>query len=353
MFNTKNKHDYLTRPHIDDVWENFDYIALMVGAGDDTAMLIAECYERGIRIDALVFCDTGSEFPHTYKFVEYLKKWCEEKKWSKVVTLRKFDKFKQPLSVIGLCQTYNTLPAAAFGAKSCSMRFKVETADVYFNNNYDCWQAWGVEGKGTKISTHTGKILRLVGLNADEERRVNGWKPQDKWVQSFPLFDWDIGEAESCAVERVGLYYPGKSSCTVCPHLTHGEIAMLRDKYPDKFQESLDIESAYIEHNRVDYDTILLNEHVTYEQVANMSKEQYAAFDRIHEGMSVDEFVENYNSEDVLMSLKFDGIISTDPESTTVGLGRRKTWEQKLAEYDANPGNYKRMTDTKPCECGR
>jgi len=287
-----NKHDYTERPHIDDVWNSFDYRVVMCGMGDDTVMLIAELYERGMEPDELIFCDTGSEFPHTYKFIEYLTKWCERNNWSKVVTLRKFDKFKQPLSVISLCQAQDTLPAAAFGAKSCSLRFKVETADKYFNNNLDCWKAWGVTGKGKKISTHTGKILRLVGLNADEETRVAGWKPQDKWVQLFPLYDWDIGEAESEMVEMRDLYYPGKSSCTICPHLTHGEIAMLRDDYPVKFQEALAIEAKYIEVNKKE-------------------------------------------------------------DSTTVGLGRGKTWATKLAEYDANPSKYKRLSDTKPCECGR
>ena len=256
-----NKHDFKERPVFSQkLWDSFDHRVVMGGMGDDTAMMIAELYDRGFEPDEIVFCDTGSEFPHTYEFINHLQKWCAERKWSKVVILKKLDKFKQPLSVISMVTAQKTLPAAAFGSKSCSSRFKIETANKYFNNNPTCWSAWGVDkprpiikmyensigvvgwenktGKGTPIKQHTGKILRLVGINFDEPSRVSNWSPQNKWVQVFPLFDWVIGELESEAVERVGLYYPGKSSCTVCPNMTHGEIAMLRDDYP-KYTNSL------------------------------------------------------------------------------------------------------------------
>lgn len=67
-----NKHNYKYRPNIDDVWDDFDYKILMAGNGDDTAMLIAELFVRGYEPDEIIFCDTGSELPHTYEFTIYL-----------------------------------------------------------------------------------------------------------------------------------------------------------------------------------------------------------------------------------------------------------------------------------------
>lgn len=323
-----NRHDFTERPiFTQELWDSFEYRVVMGGMGDDTVMMIAEMYERGFEPDEIVFCDTGSEFPHTYELIEFLQNWCKEKKWSKVVILKKLDKFKDPLSVISMVSSQNTLPAAAFGSKSCSLRFKVETADKYFNNSPDCWKAWGVDkprpivkmyenslgiigwetktGKGTPIKQHTGKILRLVGINFDEPERVNGWKNEPKWTQDFPLFDWGIGEAESEAVERVGLYYPGKSSCTICPYLTHGEIAMLHDDYPVKYQESIDIEDNYRKHNLIES-----------------------------------------AQDDLFGDDSFD--------NTVLGLGGRngKTRGQMLKEYQDNPQHYKQSTNKKPCECG-
>jgi len=301
-----NKHDFKIRPHIDDVWDSFDFKVVMCGMGDDTVMLIAELYDRGMEPDELVFCDTGSEFPHTYKFIGILQKWVDDKQWSKLVILKKLDKFQTPLSVISLCKNQSTLPSAAFGEKTCSLRFKTETADLYFNNHKKCWKSWGVGKKGTKTSAHTGKILRMIGINSDEPRRVKSWKNQPKWTQSFPLFDWGIGDFESTKVEKVGLYYPGKSSCTVCPYMTHPEIATLRDSYPKIYQESLEIEKAY--------------------------------------------------REKFLIKSKTDDLFGDESyENSVLGLGgiKGKTWPQMMQEYDAHPQRYKRMTSNMICnECG-
>lgn len=226
-------------------WNETSFRAVMGGMGDDTAMLIAELYKRGYEPDEIVFCDTGSEFEHTYEFIDHLTMWCELMNWSKVVVINKFDKNGLPLSVIDKAESDNTLPAAAFGKKTCSLRFKTETADKYFNNHPEVWKAWGVSGKGKSLETHVGSILRIVGINADEHHRSNSWSPEHKWVQIFPLIEWDVGEFES-DVESIGLYYPGKSSCICCPHLTGSELVMLRDRYPDEFIRVVNIESNFI-----------------------------------------------------------------------------------------------------------
>lgn len=238
------------RPDFKTAWDATSFRVVMGGMGDDTAMMIAEMYQRGFEPDEIVFCDTGSEFQHTYDFIGYLRSWCNEKKWSKVIVLRKWDKDGNPLSVIESAERDNTLPAAAFGSKSCSLRFKVETADKYFNNHPRAHSAWGVTGKGQRLDTHTGSILRIVGINADEPDRAAKWNPEHKWVQVFPLVDFGIGEGESKAVNEVGLYYPGKSSCLCCPHMSGKEIYNLKIIYPEDYNRIKKMEQNYISYNR-------------------------------------------------------------------------------------------------------
>jgi 3'-phosphoadenosine 5'-phosphosulfate sulfotransferase (PAPS reductase)/FAD synthetase len=238
---------FTNRPDFNHAWRATDYRVVMGGMGDDTAMLIAELYKKRCEPNEIVFCDTGSEFQRTYTFIKFLKIWCENRKWSKVTVLKKVDKFGAPLALIDMVEVNKTLPAAAFGAKSCSFRFKTETADLYFNNNKECFKAWGITRKGSRLNSHTGSILRLIGLNADEPGRVDKWAPEHKWVQSFPLYDWGVGEKESSAVEEVGLYYPGKSSCIMCPHLTGPELLSLENEEPDNFKRVAQIEKTYQE----------------------------------------------------------------------------------------------------------
>lgn len=236
---------FTERPHFEEAWAATTFRVVMAGMGDDTTMMLAEMYKRGFEPDEIVFADTGSEHQHTYKFIKHITRWCEERNWSKVVVLHKFDKNGKPLSVIETAERDNTLPGAAFGIKSCTMRFKTETADKYFNNNPDCWKAWGVAGKGRRLSSHTGSILRIVGINADEPERAENWRPEHKWTQVFPLFDWDIGEHESDAVEEVGLYLPGKSSCICCPHMSGKELYNLKVMYPDDYARIKRMEANY------------------------------------------------------------------------------------------------------------
>lgn len=237
---------FTKRPDFREAWEATEFRVVMAGMGDDTVMLIAELYEMGFEPDEIVFCDTGSEFGHTYEFIGFLRSWCQENKWSKVVILRKTDREGNPLSVIGTAEKDGTLPAAAFGSKACSMRFKTETADKYFNNHPAAWKAWGVDKKGRPLNTHTGSILRMVGINADETHRFKGWEPQDKWVQVYPLADLGVGENESDAVLRVGLYYPGKSSCYCCPHMNGKEIYDLKMNSHEDYLRIKALEDNYI-----------------------------------------------------------------------------------------------------------
>ena len=278
------------RPTFEVAWALTDFHVIMGGMGDDTAMMIAEMYERGYEPDEIVFCDTGSEFKHTYEFISRLQSWCAEKNWSKVVVLKKLDANGDPLSVIATVERDKTLPPPAFGKKSCSARFKTETGDLYFNNHPKAWKAWGAPGKGKRLDSHKGVILRAVGINADEPGRAAKWSPQHKWVQVFPLVDWDIGERESTAVGRVGLYYPGKSSCICCPNLTGGELAMLRDDYPEDFQRIVNIEKVYQENQMT-------------------------------------------------------------PDSTTIGLFRSQTIAMKLEAYDRNPRMCTSLEQDKCQEC--
>ncbi|MDN0012506.1 hypothetical protein [Providencia stuartii] len=118
------------RPSFEKAWSATSFRVVMAGMGDDTAMLIAEMYKRGYEPDEIVFCDTGSEFEHTYHFIGWLRSWCNEKKWSKVVVLRKWDKDGNPLSVIETAEkkTRYLPPHLAANHAHCDLKLRPLTS---------------------------------------------------------------------------------------------------------------------------------------------------------------------------------------------------------------------------------
>ncbi len=56
------------------------------GGTNSTAMLI-ECVNRGIKVDLILFADTGGERPHTYKYIEMFSRWLVGKGYPAIITV--------------------------------------------------------------------------------------------------------------------------------------------------------------------------------------------------------------------------------------------------------------------------
>ena len=59
------------------------------GGKDSTAMLLM-LLEKNIKIDEIIFCDTGKEFPAMYRHIEKVRKYI--KKYNKDITILRNDK---------------------------------------------------------------------------------------------------------------------------------------------------------------------------------------------------------------------------------------------------------------------
>lgn len=72
------------REHIEDSKKS---IVSFSGGKDSTAMLLM-MLERGMKIDYILFCDTGMEFPQMYEHIERVNSYIGEK-YGKMVTVLK------------------------------------------------------------------------------------------------------------------------------------------------------------------------------------------------------------------------------------------------------------------------
>jgi len=203
-------------------------IASYGGGTNSTAELI-ECVNRKVKVDLILFADTGGERPETYEYVKMFSAWLVAHGYPAIVWV------KAPnVTLEQDCLRRNALPALAYGWKTCSQRFKIQPQDKYVNNWDLAKNAWK-KGKD---------VVKLVGYDAGETNRAIGKNRDKKYKYRFPLIEWDI-DRNGCieVIKKAGLPQPGKSSCFFCPSMKKHEIMALSKEYPDLLERALAIES--------------------------------------------------------------------------------------------------------------
>lgn len=204
-------------------------VIINYGGGSNSTALIVRAVREGLPISAVLFADTGGEWPETYTYVEGFRKWLEAHHVPlHVVRGHVGGSF---VSLEDDCVGKGRAPSIAYGFKSCSERWKTRP----------CW-AW-VKNKAKEDKSWRGGLW-VRGIDADESHRAKQGGLWADWKASFPLIEWKMGRQE-CIDELVssGLPLPGKSACFFCPSAPPREVAVLRSRHPDLFRRGLDMEA--------------------------------------------------------------------------------------------------------------
>jgi hypothetical protein len=208
-------------------------IILNYGGGTNSTAVAIGLHQRGIRPDLVIFADTGGEKPETYRYLEIFNDYLKSVDFPELTIVR-HTTLKGQTSLEQKCLEGQTLPAVAYGFKSCSSDWKRHPIDKFTNNwqpAKDCWKT-------------SGRIVKILGYDTGEERRAT--RTEDKkhtfW---YPLIEWDWSRDECIkAIVKAGLPLPGKSSCFFCPSQNKAEVLKLKSKHPSLFERDLAIESA-------------------------------------------------------------------------------------------------------------
>lgn len=197
------------------------------GGTNSTAMLI-ECAHRKIKIDLILFADTGAEKPHTYQYVKTFSKWLVENGLPEIITVKA--RASRHGGLEQYCLHHKQLPSVAYGFKSCSIQFKIEPADEYIKKHH---------ADEYKAKT----IVKYIGFDAGEPQRMKD-SPDEHYTNYFPLIEWDIDRDECLEIiDKTGLCKPGKSACYFCPSSIPSEIRQLKYIYPDLAERAVIIEN--------------------------------------------------------------------------------------------------------------
>ena len=206
------------------------------GGVNSTAMLIG-MYNKKIPVDLILFADTGAERPHTYYHINEFNEWLRFHNMPSIITIKYTKENGEYLTLEQECLDRKTLPAIAFGSKTCSLKYKKGVQDKFCNNYAACLETW----------KNKEKINRYVGYDAGEETRKINAQVYDmldkKYSNIYPLIDWNWYRDDCVRVIKYeGLEVPKKSSCFFCPSMKKREIIELKNSEPLLFERAVFME---------------------------------------------------------------------------------------------------------------
>ena len=207
------------REHIED---SKKAIVSFSGGKDSTALLLM-MLERGMKVDYILFCDTGMEYPQMYEHVDKVEGYISEKYGKHITVLRSDKSFEW-----GLFQITRTKGRRAgkhgYGWPSmknrwCTTMLKKEPVARFMKEH-------GLSRANAKM---------YIGIAADEPKRVKN--------DIYPLFEWGITEAQCLqfcynrGFDWGGLYKErSRLSCWICPMTKVSEFKLLYRDFPELFE---------------------------------------------------------------------------------------------------------------------
>ena len=194
------------------------HVVSFSGGKDSTAMLL-RMLELGMRVDEILFCDTGVEFPAMYDHVDKVEKYIGRK-----ITRLKPDKSYEYYLLRHKRSRGKHMDEIGWGWARVFRRWctkSLKTANIQ---------------KHLREIEKKHEVKMYIGIAADEQKRI-----KDK---IYPLVEWGWTEANALqycydkGFDWGGLYKIfSRVSCWCCPLQSLDECRKLRKHFPDMWEK--------------------------------------------------------------------------------------------------------------------
>lgn len=211
--------------------------ALSLSGGKDSTALLLLMIERGLPIDAVIWADTGMEFPEMYGHIAKVDEYLFRERGLHITALRSSSSFEylmleipqQKKSAIdrriAMGQPLKGYGWPGIKSRWCTGQLKTHLITKELNRLKGRYQ-----------------LQQYIGIAADEAWRCKGL--------NYPLVDWGITEAEALQLcydrgfDFGGLYeIYHRVSCWCCPFQRIGELRKLRHHHPELWARLLDLDN--------------------------------------------------------------------------------------------------------------
>jgi len=201
------------------------HVVSLSGGKDSTAMLL-RMLDEGMRVDIILFCDTGLEFPEMYEHLALLEKNIG-RPITRIVANHTFEHYlTQHEVMVKTNKQVETKNCRGYGwpgplNRWCTKELKHNPRVRYLRSLQEKYE-----------------IIEYVGLAADEGYRLERENNQQENCR-HPLVDWGMTEADCLqyCYDRGytwgGLYdYFSRVSCWCCPLQPLAELRILYEHFP-------------------------------------------------------------------------------------------------------------------------
>lgn len=239
-------------------------VVVSYGGGINSTALIIWARLKKIKIDKIIFADTGNEKPETYEFLSFFDKWLQTpwqnrppmpgltvvryqpKKTGDRKKTRKLFRFTGKVSLLALpwfvfeqtikqtfipktlgeqCLIFEDMPSKAYGYGACSAKWKISAIHKYIKDSY------------------SHDIIQWIGIHSGEAKyRLYDKKGQQRPLTSelgiidYPLIREELDQSDCVALCRLLPVMPIKSSCWFCPNAKISEVKKLKKKHPELYK---------------------------------------------------------------------------------------------------------------------
>ena len=211
--------------------------------GKDSTALLCKMLEKGMKVDKIIFCDTGVEFPQMYDHIKKVENYI-----GREITIVKSEKSFEyymcdHIKTRGKNKGKKGYGWMDFRNRWCTSQLKIQPYNRYLKQ----YKKQGYE------------IIEYHGIAVDEKERTEKNKSKDRIIK-YPLVDWEMTEKDcleycySLGFDWGGLYKKfNRVSCYLCPLSRLGEIEIVYKYFPELWNKMKELDKRSFRQFRSDY----------------------------------------------------------------------------------------------------
>jgi hypothetical protein len=244
------------------------------GGKNSTAMLIVLA-TMGVKVDLILFADTGGEMPETYEFIDKFREWLTTHGMPDITTVRAKERppsklrkssisamnnfyfllrhrlqlhpfviayalfwvgvtKSRPSTLEEYCLSSEILPSKSYGKSACSVQWKIDPQNEFVTEWLIKNNLCGIKKKGRSLVVDY-PVRKLIGFHSKEVHRLidkstRMMRNLDDGIyrNEYPLMTLGVDESMCVRIiEGAGIGVPPKSSCFFCPNKKPSEIVSM------------------------------------------------------------------------------------------------------------------------------